>query len=288
MEMQPLVYSKKHETVGFMTQIDYKARTVSFETDDGDAGETVITTTMEDAVVMHSFGEDPDGTPLFDGDVFESQVSGSLYEAELVGGFLQFHLLDKDLKRIHKVDRYEVEKFLNMLQEADTYEVIGNKYEIEPEEEETVDFDFNIKIIKRTIDGCDDIFYYAGNRKENRQIDIIKVVYMGSDLLEEEDYFRSTFTYEEFAESMKEDRNTFVSPRELQSHVMNQMRKSRNAPLPPCGDCDCLPDEFCTVKAPADYDEEESEGSAETEAFCNECDRPANKCECELWKRKSR
>jgi hypothetical protein len=286
METRPLVYSKEADAVGFMVAMNFMDNTVSFESPDG--GKAHIAS-LSEAVVMHSFGEDPEGTPLFDGDIFESRVSGNLYEAELTNvGYLQFHQVDESLERLVAVDRFTVPQFLEMMKNANTYEVLGNKYELEIEEEQKKEsaggnFDFDVKVVKVSLDGGYS-YLYACNNKIKKEIDLMTVVFVGSHLTKGQ-YDRETLTYEQFERLFDEDVYTVADPRELHEFAMEMLNQTSNKQK--CDDCDCDSPDDCVKEAntPKDYADDGC-GDCDTEDYCEECDQPEDECECELWKRK--
>src|SRR5690606_6499815 len=106
-------------------------------------------------------------------------------------------------------------------------------------------------------------YYYACNNKEEKEIDLIKVIFIGTQLIEEK-YERLTVPYEEFEDMVNDNVITEVSPHQLQQYAINKMSNSvytEDGYEVEYADCDC-----------EDYDEEVEE-DLEKEFICDVCEK---------------
>lgn len=265
-ECSGFVVDKKSKQFGILAGIDFMENTVSILTEDGS-----VTAKYENVLFLETIGKVGDKI-LIDHDVVES-FDGRYFELELVNGGkeVQLYLLNKQLKRVKLSDLIEKER-IHIIETIAKY--IGNVYTLEP----LKGVDFNIKIV-RTKD--DLVYYYACNNKVNEEIDLIKVVFVGNDLLPEEDYKRLTASYKEYLDMLKKNIITEVTPRELQKYVTDIMygRKTvepkapEKAPEKCCGEC-----EDCNGKCDCNC-----ECDCEDNDTCPDCGKPWDNCDCEDW-----
>lgn len=208
LENNTLAYSKEFDIIGSIGEVSFLKGTVTIV----DENKDLHTTTLEKVVILEEVGTFESGTVIYDHDVLGS-VDGKLYEIELQKDKqnVQMHLLDSKLERvqsgevINKVNLTNYEKFFTL---------VGNFYELEVED--TVDF--NVVIVK-DYNGEHFTYFYACNNKEKEEVDLIKVLYFGSTLLEEEEYERRTLSYEVYLDSVEQGTLKEVTPRELNLYV---------------------------------------------------------------------
>lgn len=201
------VYIPEVNVFGDVASIDFLTNSVSVKDAEGE-----IHTANIDKVERLDYLGKFKGQNLFNRDVLETH-DGKLFEIDLgEDGLIQLHLLDKRLNRVEagkKIDKLDIHKV------APHVNVIGNYFQL-IQEVETVDF--NIKIVRVSEDAFY-TYYYACNNKARGTIDLIKVIYMGSVLLPEEDYERIEMTYDTYLDFVEKGKITIASPRELQNYV---------------------------------------------------------------------
>jgi len=154
---------------------------------------------LEEAFVLH-------GLSIFNKDVLGS-IEGKLYQVELHGEDVQLHLLDDNLEVVASGEVFTpTEDVVKGFEQI--FDLQGNIYELIPELPQKPDF--NIKIVK-DFDGKHFTYFYACNNKETEEVDLIKVVFIGHQLLEEE-YTRITLSYDVFQDSIEAGTLKEVSP----------------------------------------------------------------------------
>lgn len=207
---EALGYVEKTGLLGEIVGADFRNKQYRIEDENG------VTTneSIEDVEVLDKVLE-ANGIPLYDKDVL-SDVDNNLFLLENHGDKgIQFHKLN---------DRLEIEVSGMVLTiSKDVIDQIENNLVIEANYYELVKMlpqapDFNIKFVKE-FDGTHFTYFYACNNKENQEIDLIKVVFIGHQALEE-DYERVTISYDDFAEFIETGRLETVSPQELQNYAL--------------------------------------------------------------------
>ncbi|AZU98964.1 hypothetical protein pW2_132 [Bacillus phage pW2] len=206
-----LIYSKEQNTIGNIVELSLLKQTYTLETED----EKHITVAFEDAVPLQFIGE-IDETPIYNGDVFASK-QGLNYEIEIQeNGALVFHELDNKLNRVkagspfYAQDLHEFEGHLDFFENIHLLK--GNKPKV----------DFNIRVVRQVLNG--EVSYaYACNNKLEEEVDLISVVFVGHNLLEEQDYTRVSLPYEGYLDSIERGLIKEVNPQELQNYVTGLM-----------------------------------------------------------------
>lgn len=309
-----LVFNKETGFVSEVISINYVSETLT--TTNGEENE--ITLKFEEVEFFEVVGFSEEFNTLYNHDVVKSSVSNMLYEMVLLNnGILQFYQLDEEYRPTLEVDSYPIHKFMEILDTTNTYSLEGNAIEVrfehleekrkaelrlKAEEAERKRIEerkkFNIKIVKDTLSGN---FHYACHNRETGEIDLIKVVYIGATLLEE-NYKRTAFSFEDFEAMLESGHLVEATPYELQRHAMGSSNRSRFDDR--CNDCDCETSDECHLEEeeseeveadnvpmpPADYDDSESESESEgappvakVETNCNRCGYHPIDCECELF-----
>lgn len=208
-----LAYVKEEDFVAGVVSINLVNQTVTLKDENEELGDYKI----EDVVLLQEIGMYNENVRIFDRDVFKLK-DDSLVEIELVDeGEVILHALNEKLERIESsVPTKHIEETIKHVL-ASQAELIGSIFELEVEEDNRLDF--NVKIVKDH-DGQHFTYFYACNNKDKEEIDLIKVLYMGHQLLEEEDYERRTLSYDVFLDSLEAKTLTEVSPQELHNFVL--------------------------------------------------------------------
>lgn len=278
---ESMAFSQEKKFLGHIVAVDFLGETVTLA-DEKD----IYVLPFEDVTLVQKVGTTSDGEVYYNHDVLENVHDETLHEMELLeNGKVALHRLDEDsLKRTGSTNTFTVSLLMTIIEKEDTYKITENLYELLAEEDaKSVDVDFNIKIYKEV---DTDSYFYACNNKKTDEIDLIKVVFLGSAVLTEESYSRNTVTKEVFSNHVLEGLLSEVSTSELQSYAMNLLQDSqRQKEDPRCNsDCNCDVDEDCKMEneesmglptPPADYNEYESDN------ICDECDAHVSDCDCD-------
>lgn len=132
--------------------------------------------------------------------------------------------------------------------------------------------EFNIEIVK-SYNGAYYTYYYACNDKDNKKIDLIKVIFVGSTLIEEETYERNTVSYDDYQDYVRSGIYESVSPRELQNYALGATYKpNKNSVDIDMDDDMCVDVDEGNKNDTYVYSDSHSEGK---EGFCG------SYCECD-------
>lgn len=249
------VFDTELNVLGGLAGIDFLNQTANIMDSEGD----IVVAKLENLIQLEVVGT-MNGEPVLNGDVIASP-SGK-YEIELQeDGKLAVYLLDKNLERSVKGESFDADKLESMA----TYAVLeGHILELKAQVE-TVDF--NIRVLRQFIDG-ETVYYYACNNKETEEVDLIKVIYVGHFLLEEEDYERTTLSHENYLSLIKEEGFKEVSPQELANYVTGMSYGNK-------------PKTSLDTKVK----DEQNEVEIDDENFCSECGKHEDDCnDCDNWK----
>jgi len=271
-ELQGVTYHEATNAFGQVVDVDLLNGVVTVKDFEGEVS-TLSITDVKFLRIIGKFGEDI----VLDGDLFRSLNTTDkleLYQIELSedGQLVRFSYLDEDLEKEETGDFFDKAILENVA--TGKLELIGNINDKDLfEEEDDSILDFNIKIVKDTNDGT---YYYACVNAEENVIDLIKVVFIGANLLEEQ-YSRNTIDNEEYVEYVKEGLLVEVTPSELQSYAYQLSRKQVITSVPSDilkeddnGLCYDTCEEDCTDCL--DVDDEDGE--------CVMCNRD---CDCKTW-----
>lgn len=223
-----LVYVEEKGVFGSINSLDYLNHTITINT-----GFETLKVDLEDVKFLSLIGS-LNGEAVVEGDVFQ-HVDGEeyIYEIELQedGENVVFHQLDKELERIKEGAPFHKD-LLDEIFSKDLIRV-GNINELEVLVEE--DFDFDVKIVKDT----DGVYYYACNNKDNEEIDLIKVLFIGANLLDG-NYERLTVDYDEYLEFIDTEFVVEVNPQELQAYAYQLLSGGKSFACNDLGeDCNC-------------------------------------------------
>lgn len=261
-------FAKEAGVLGAIGEISYLKGTATLVAEN----EELFVVQLDDVTFLEEVGSIGEAV-IFNRDVLGT-VDGKLYEVELQanGTDIKLHLLDNKLNRVEEGETIDKSN-LSVLEPY--VELLGSIFELELE---LPVVDFNIKIVKN-FNGQFITYFYACNNKETGEIDLIKVVFVGASLLEE-DYTRKTLNHDEFLDAIENGTLKDVSPQELQNYATG-VRYGRVSTgtitasqvtggvtsQPSCEEEDC-----CEIE-----EEEEEDGD-----YCEECGSHEIECEC-LW-----
>lgn len=233
--------------------------------------------------------------------VYQSDVisveDGSLYEVFEDGGQVKFHILNENLERTGEI--------LNSgaLLVGKQPKLEGNIFVLRKNLEESLAKmpKFNIEIVKEYVDG-EIIYYYACNDKVEQQIDLIKVLFLGSKILKEEEYERLTFDYDSYNELIETKQLVKTSPQELLNYVLGvaYQEEMEEEDLEDVHEEEEQPlIDKITPKIILNLDKPNSKECANTnidtemevrfkseevkQEWCEDCYEPVEECECEPW-----
>lgn len=162
----------------------------------------------KDSIVLAKIGTLND-VDVFDADVI--QENDRKYEIQLLeDGMLLIYALDDKLNRIGTPFKTTKEKLFNCL-----IELVGNVYELR---DKLPKVDFNVKVVK-SFDGTGYTYFYACNNKETEEVDLIKVLFFGNKILNE-DYERKTLSYDAYLDSIANGTLQEVSEKEFSNYVL--------------------------------------------------------------------
>lgn len=254
-QLNGFVVDKASGVIGAVASVDFIKQTISIMTDEDE----VITTGLADAEFLEQIGAIGE-VGVINHDVVAT-TDGKLYEIVLVdANSVQLHLLNAKLERVEAGDVI-AKTDLHAL--APYVEVIGNIYELEPEE--TVDF--NIKVVRTTSENVLK-FFYACNNADVNQVDLIKVVFVGHHLLEEENYERITLSHEEYLEAVAKGVIVETDPQALLNYVTGMAYGKKEEP------------QVAVAKEQVEEDDDFEDLELE---ICDECGCELDECECEEW-----
>lgn len=276
-------YVKEVELLGDVSKVDFRKSLIYLDNGVGDELEFA----SEDVEILEELFE-LNGSIAFEKDVL-SDDKGRLYRIELCDdGMLQLHLLDNKLEVSVSGTKFEInDDTLKSLES--NLEVIGHFYEILAELPKVPDF--NIKIVRETESG-ETTYFYACNNKETEEIDLVKVIFIGHHILEEEDYTRTTLSYEVYQDSLDAGSLKEVNPQELVNYVTGLTYNADSDVK--CGDEDdcknglmkCRCEENLTAMSAENFAGKyiiRDEDLVEEEDICDDCDELRDECNCEDW-----
>lgn len=87
---------------------------------------------------------------------------------------------------------------------------------------------FNVKIVKIENSERETNYYYACNNKGIKSIDLIKVLFLGSSLIEEDKYTRITLEYDLYTKLVNEGKIVSVSRGELSEYVTRKIYSNQD------------------------------------------------------------
>lgn len=166
----------------------------------------------KDVVVLRKIGVF-DGVGIFDRDVIK--IHGDNYEIQLCeDGRIEAFFLDDYFNRTHSHPFLEMSKEKLLGNNITT--LVGNIYELR---DKLPKLDFNVKIVKE-YDGTKYTYFYACNNKSAKEVDLIKVLFLGAKVLKDEYYERRTLSHKEYLNSIVSGVLEEVSEQELFNYIL--------------------------------------------------------------------
>lgn len=246
-QLNGFVYDAESGVIGAVAGVDFIKQTITILADD----DSLITSKLADVEFLAQLGE-IGGVGIIDGDVVIT-ADDKMYEIVAVNeNDVQMHLLNKKLERVEAGELFEKS---GLGQLAPYVTLVGNIRELEP----IPAVDFNIVVVRQMDNGEFKGYYYACNNADKEEVDLIKVVFIGHNLLEEEKYERITVTHDEYLELVEDGTLKVVNPQELMNYVTGMMYgKNEVAVADPDDDDfeDDLDDEDLDEYDEEDYDED--------------------------------
>jgi hypothetical protein len=207
-------YVEELGLLGAVTNYNFLTDEITLLTDLNDENSSHVV--KNEYVELLHFAFEINDVEIFDKDILGA-VNGKSYQVEVHSdGEVQLHLVNDRLEFEKSGEKFKPTKEI-LSQLSEVMDLLGNYYELISEVSKTPSF--NVKIVKH-FDGSNYTYYYACNNKEVEQIDLIKVLYMGHQLLEEEEYERNTLSYEDYLSRIEDKNFTEVSPQELHNFVL--------------------------------------------------------------------
>jgi hypothetical protein len=242
-QLNGFVYDIESGVIGAVAGVDFIKQTITILADD----DTLITSKLTDVEFLVQLGE-IGGVGIIDGDVVIT-ADDKMYEIVAIGeSDVQLHLLDRKLKR---VEAGSVIERTGLSELAPYVTLVGNIRELEP----IPAVEFNVTIVRQMDNGEFKGYYYACNNADKEEVDLIKVVFIGHNLLKEEKYERITVTHDEYLELVEDGTLKEVNPQELMNYVTGlTYGKNEVAVADPDEDDDDFEDEDEDLD---EYDEED-------------------------------
>jgi hypothetical protein len=270
-----IAYVAKEDLLAGVKAVDLIDQTVTLQDEEENEAVFAISETelLEEVGVFN-------GVTVFNRDVFQ-RTDGKLLEVELQkDGQVVFYELGAGLERGKSGTAMNAEVSLKRIEQHNTAELVGNIYELEVIEEEVFDFGFNVKVVK-DFNGEYYTYYYACNNKAKEEIDLIKVVFVGHQLIKEEEYQRDTVSYEEFAEAVHTGELEEVSQQELANYAYGVLAGAKSD----IEDDYDYEEEYEEDFEDEDFDEdfEDEDGDACVVPTCQDCEEEVDNCTCSPW-----
>lgn len=255
-------YSKEKNVLGAIVAVNLILSTVTLMDGEG----VTHTTSINDVIELEELGS-IDGRFIYESDVVKLNTTGKVYEfVTIENGEIAMWLLDDKLNRRPNGRGVGFERKQLKAFEGGILELLGNIHELRANKP-TVDF--NIAIYRNIEDG-EVTYWYAGNNKEEEAVDLIKVIFLGHKLIEEDEYERLTYSYEDFLDLVEDKTLVEASPSQLANYVTGLTYGNKNV----VAKAEFKPNEKLDVKREALIEEDDK---------CEECGNNENNCNCELW-----
>lgn len=255
-DKEVIAFATDKKALGGIIGFDFVKETVTIIT----ANEEEVESKLEDVFYLEALAEFQNVT-IFEHDVFAVGDSDKLWEidfADREAKTLQLHLLNNKLERVQTGQVFTA-KELPVLE--DTLILVGNKYELEAIVPQ-VDFTaFNFMLVREDKKDGTSEYYYAYNNKVEEVVDLIKVINVGTNVLDGE-HVRMTVSYEDFTQYIESD--IFVKAE------LEELNTLTRKPVIASGQI--------TIK-----DLDEPSAPEKNDNFCEECGKDNEDCDCDLW-----
>lgn len=279
-----IAYSEDAKILGGIGIVNYLDNTVTLIDDE----KRLHVFDIEDVKELEKIGQLGEFT-VFQGDVLQMNNShAQKFEIDVMkDGLVRFYKLNQKLERLD--DELKPFERSNISTYDGTLELLGSIYELR---DELPTVSFNLRIVRMNRDG-DFIYFYAGNDKTKETVDLIKVIFQGHHIIEEEEYERQTLTYDEYLKFVTDGKIKEVNAMELANYVTGLLYGQ-----------DKKVEEGLKVKAKASIEIESELVSIKAESIniesvdetpvyppekeielCNICNENDDDCDCGLWNR---
>lgn len=266
-----LGYVEKEGFVGGVAVVDFMNNKIIL-VDDEDNKKELAREDVEllfEAFQLHGYS-------VFNKDILGA-VNGKMYQVELHNdGEVTLHNVNEKFEVVASGEKFDPTGTIIASLEA-VMELQGSVYDLihaMPKNPE-----FNVKIVKH-YDGTHFTYYYACNNKEVEQIDLIKVLYMGHRLLEEEDYERNTLSYEDYMKRIADGNLKEVTPQELNNFVTGASYNDNKSNHPAPVNAEVQEEMEEVEELDSFFDEPEVDKGMN---ICDGCDRDLDHCLCDPW-----
>lgn len=207
-QLNGFAFDTETNVLGAIASVDFLKQTVTILTDEDEQ----VVAKLDNVKFLEQIGY-IGNNGIINHDVVTT-ADGTLYEIVLQedGQNVQLHVLGNKLERIEAGDVI-AKTDLTVLEPYVTF--VGNINELEP----VALVDFNIKVVRSQLFHEDITYFYACNNAELEEVDLIKVVFVGHQLLEETAYERFTLTHEQYVEAVEGGTITETTPQNLMNYI---------------------------------------------------------------------
>ncbi|QOV08209.1 YopX-like protein [Bacillus phage Kirov] len=241
-------FATDKEVLGAIGNISFLDETITLVT----ADDELVVATIDEVIYLEAIGAFGESV-IFEHDVLMAS-SKQLYEISIEDReerIFQLHLLDEKLNRTKSGETFQEDKLEAL---GEFLELVGNLYELKAELPE-FDLDFTVRVLRET--SGEKTYYYAYNNPQKEEVDLIKVINVGSHILEGE-YLRVTIPHAEYIEYLESELFVEVDPKEVEKLAMQPLVATGQVVL-------------------KDLEEEDDDG------FCKDCGNNFDYCECDPW-----
>lgn len=276
-KVDSIMYAKEKNVLGAIGVINYLDETVTLVDDMS----VLHVVEMEELVELEAIGMLGDFM-VYNHDVLKNTNNGLVYEIEIQEDeTVRFHIIDKNYEREANGDLAPFKKEV-LSQYEHVLELLGCIYDLK---QELPKVDFNIRIIRHFEDGEITYYYVGNNGKEQQTVDLVKALFIGHKLIEEEAYERVTISYEKYLEGIANGLYTEVDPMELANYVAGVTYESSESK------------EYVALNSEVEHVTTEEIDTLfelahlvpvmveDTIDLCNVCQEDEDECDCGLWTR---
>lgn len=213
-----IAYSEKEKVLGTVVEYSRVKKTATLKN-----GEKLHVVDAEDIFTMDYIGE-MNNTPIYEYDVFKGVGSDVRYIIKLnKEGLAELHVIDKKLKELRIADVTpvkELSKFSHSLELQENYFILKEKLPV---------VDFNIRVVREYSNGKTS-YFYVGNNPKDETVDVIRVIFMGSTVLEEEKYERTTISWDDYLKRVELKAWEEVRPQEIANYLYGMASENEVQP----------------------------------------------------------
>ena len=276
-KVDSIMYAKEKNVLGAIGVINYLDETVTLVDDMS----VLHVVEMEELVELEAIGMLGDFM-VYNHDVLKNTKNGLVYEIEIQDDEkARFHIINKNYEREADGDLRPFPRDI-ISTYVGTLELLGCIYDLK---QELSKVDFNIRIIRHFEDGEITYYYVGNNGKEQQTVDLVKALFIGHKLIEEEAYERVTISYEKYLEGIANGLYTEVDPMELANYVAGVTYESSESK------------EYVAINNEVEHVTTEEIDTLfelahlvpvmveDTIDLCNVCQEDEDECDCGLWER---